>query len=504
MNTASSDPTVPPAGEPEAGRKPVTHTAQIDNSNRSTTPKTEGFLGYVMSGWAEREDVLPAQLPVAAFAAERRRKLGEQFPGERIIIGAGVLKQRSNDTFYMFRPHTAFAYLTGWGSDSEPGAVLVLDPLSPENTDINTQGETHTATLYFRERAARDSDEFFANPEIGEFWIGPRPSLEQVAAALNLRTAPLASLDLSGEFRALEIMETGKAEANNDPMLARVVSEMRLVKDDYELEQMQLAVDATAKGFDDAVKSLQQATQVGRGERIVEGAFHQRARLEGNGVGYETISASGNHACTLHWIANTGTVREGELLLLDAGVELDSLYTADITRTLPISGTFSDVQRKVYQAVLDAADAAFSVVKPGVRFGDVHDAAMQVIERTTREWGLLPDTPNYGEIAYHRRYMVHGTSHHLGLDVHDCAQARRELYLDGILKPGMVFTIEPGLYFHPDDLTVPQELRGIGVRIEDDIVVTETGASSLSADIPRTVEEVEKWVRALRGESLPA
>ncbi len=142
-----------------------------------------------------------------------------------------------------------------------------------------------------------------------------------------------------------------------------------------------------------------------------------------------------------------------------------------------MNGTFSDVQRTVYEAVLEAADAAFAIVKPGIVFREVHAEAMKVIAAKTAEWGgsspvsaeesLLPP-----ENQYHRRYMVHGTSHHLGLDVHDCAQARRELYMDGVVEAGMVFTIEPGLYFQPDDLTVPAEFRGIGVRIEDDILVT--------------------------------
>ena len=163
-------------------------------------------------------------------------------------------------------------------------------------------------------------------------------------------------------------------------------------------------------------------------------------------------------------------------MLLDAGVELDSLYTADITRTFPVSGTFTPVQRQVYEAVREAADAALAIVRPGIRFREVHAEAMKVIAARTAEWGLLPVSAEESlepDAQFHRRYMVHGTSHHLGIDVHDCAQARRELYLDGVLEPGMVFTIEPGLYFQPDDLTVPEEYRGIGVRIEDDILVTD-------------------------------
>jgi len=474
--------------------RPATHEAEIDNSNRSTTPRSDRFLSYIMSGWGDTDQRLPAERPSARYAAERRAAIGAQFVGQRLVFAAGAMKQRSNDTFYQFRAHSAFAHLTGWGSDSEPGAVLVLDPAGEAaSDDRGGSAPTHEATLYFRERAGRDNDEFFANPEIGEFWIGARPSLAQVAADLGIRTAPLEAF----EARAGDL--TVGRGTDDDVALSQAASELRLVKDEYEIEQMQAAVDATARGFDEVLASLGRATSEVRGERVVEGVFNLRARLDGNTVGYETIAASGPHACTLHWIRNDGAVRDGDLLLLDAGVELDSLYTADITRTVPVSGTFSEVQRRVYEAVLEAADAARAIVRPGIRFGDVHDEAMRVIERKTREWGLLPDQTDSDETPYHRRYMVHGTSHHLGLDVHDCAQAKRELYLDGRLEPGMVFTIEPGLYFQVDDLTVPEEYRGIGVRIEDDIVVTEDGCVNLSANIPRRADEVEAWVREKRG-----
>ncbi|NLA65988.1 MAG: aminopeptidase P family protein [Leucobacter sp.] len=469
----------------------ATHEAEIDNSNRSTTPRSDRFLNHIMTGWAEGSEVLPSQRPAAIFAARRREALAAQFVGERLVIEAGVMKQRSNDTFYPFRAHSAFSHLTGWGSESEPGAVLVIDATDDgraEGGRAHEAGRNHTATLYFRERAGRDSEEFFANPEIGEFWIGPRPSLDQVAADLGLQTARLESLVSRQADRTL---------ADDD--LARAVSELRLVKDEYEIAQMKAAVDATARGFDEVLAALGRATAEQRGERVVEGVFNLRARLDGNAVGYETIAAAGAHACTLHWMTNDGAVRDGDLLLLDAGVELDSLYTADITRTVPVSGTFTPVQRQVYEAVLEAADAARAIVRPGIRFGDVHDEAMKVIERKTREWGFLPEAVAGDDTPYHRRYMVHGTSHHLGLDVHDCAQAKRELYLDGRIEAGMIFTIEPGLYFQSDDLTVPEAFRGIGVRIEDDIVVTEDGCINLSADIPRTATEVEAWVKTQRG-----
>jgi Xaa-Pro aminopeptidase len=283
--------------------------------------------------------------------------------------------------------------------------------------------------------------------------------------------------------------------------LSQFLSEQRLIKDSFEIEQMRAAVEATSAGFDAILSDLATATGIERGERLLEGSFFTRARVLGHDLGYESIVASGPHACILHWTRNDGAVRSGDLLLVDAGVELDSGYTADITRTIPVNGTFSPIQRQIYQAVLDAADAVFAIAKPGIKFYQLHEAAMRVIADRVSEWGLLPVSAEESlkpENQFHRRWMVHGTSHHLGLDVHDCAQARRELYKEGTLEPGMIFTIEPGLYFHENDLSVPVEYRGIGVRIEDNVLVTASGVENLSASIPREPAAVEAWLAKLR------
>ncbi|MFM9876760.1 MAG: aminopeptidase P family protein [Rhodoglobus sp.] len=480
-------------------------------SNRSTTPVSERFAHYIASQWAERLDVLPTLREHAPYAAARRARISALHPGVRLVVPAGAPKTRSNDTDYPYRAHSAFAWLTGWGSDAVPGSVLVLEP-----TAVG-----HDATLFFREAAGRDTDEFYANPEIGEFWTGPRPSLEHVAADLGIAARPLSDLaeileatdastlvvrdsdrDLTDQIDgrrllATESPDTDPLDTTGDGELARDLSELRLVKDEFEVAELRAAVTATKLGFDDVIGDLPTIVAHERGERVVEGTFNRRARSEGNTVGYDTIAASGPHACILHWTRNDGPVVPGDLILIDAGIELDSYYTADITRTLPVSGTFTPVQRRIYEAVREAADAALAIVKPGIKFREIHAAAMQVIATRTAEWGLLPVSAEESlepDHQYHRRYMVHGTSHHLGLDVHDCAAARRELYLDGTLEPGMVFTIEPGLYFQPDDLSVPEEYRGIGVRIEDNILVTETGAENLSIGIPRTADDVEAWL----------
>lgn len=291
---------------------------------------------------------------------------------------------------------------------------------------------------------------------------------------------------------------TGREEA--DLEFASFLSEMRLVKDEWEVEQLQIAVDATVAGFTDVVRALPEAVRHPRGERWVEGVFGLRARLEGNGLGYETIAAAGVHACVLHWIANDGPVRPGDLLLLDAGVESDTLYTADITRTLPVSGTFTAAQRDLYDLVLAAQDAGIAAVRPGARFRDFHLAAMRVIAEGLHSWGLLPVTPDEAlepGSGLFRRYTWCSSGHMLGMDVHDCAAARAEQYLDGVLEAGHVLTVEPGLYLQPDDLTLPPELRGVGVRIEDDLVVTQDGARLMSSALPRTASAIEAWMGEL-------
>jgi len=263
---------------------------------------------------------------------------------------------------------------------------------------------------------------------------------------------------------------------------------------------MQKAVDATNRGFADMVRVFGAATSVTRGERIVEAAFFGRARLEGNDLGYDTIAASGSHACILHWIRNDGDVKSGDLILIDAGIEVDSLYTADITRTLPINGKFSPAQRKIYMLVYEAQKAGFAAVKPGARFKDITAAAHAVLAKGLEEMGVLPITAEESlklDVGLHRRWTVHGVSHMLGIDVHDCNDARREQYSDGILEAGMILTVEPGLYIHPDDELFPAEYRGIGVRIEDDVLVTETGCRVLSNKLPSHPDEVEVWISNL-------
>ena len=533
----ADDRTSDDASTPSSSQE-ATQSLAARGSNRSRQPDNQAFRDFIGSGWSPRPEGLPSRSEAAPWAAARREALGSLFPGERLVLPAGTLKVRNNDCDYRFRPHSAFAHLAGTGTDFEPDAVLVLEPLTAPGREAGTKAAaaqtpdtpTHEAVLYFRPRASRSSQEFYGDPRYGELWVGVRPSLEEVESATGMRCAHIDSLPdalakdagpgavqlrvvaeaneavtaLVTTTRQQVGLETGQAATEVDAGLAEAASELRLVKDPWEIDQLRAAVAATKAGFDDLIRSIPRARGHWRGERVLEGAFGAKAREEGNGLGYDTIAAAGNHANTLHWINNDGAVEPGQLVLVDAGVEVDSLYTADVTRTIPVDGRFTEAQRRIYQAVLDAADAAFARAgTPGCRFKDVHAAAMEVIAARLEEWGMLPEGVSAAdslapEGQYHRRWMVHGTSHHLGLDVHDCAQARREMYMDAELRPGMCFTIEPGLYFREDDLLVPEEMRGTGVRIEDDVVVREDGSvERLTQDVPRTVEEVEAWVSGL-------
>ncbi|MFJ5088723.1 aminopeptidase P family protein [Streptomyces sp. NPDC088674] len=443
------------------------------------------------TGWADTElhDLKP--IPQAAETAARRAGLSAAFPGERLVIPAGNLKVRSNDTDYPFRSSVEYAYLTG---DQTQDGVLVLEPTA----------SGHEATVYLLPRSNRENGEFWLDGQ-GELWVGRRNSLTESEKLLGIpakdvRELPDALREASGPVRVvrgydagIEAALTDKVTGERDEELRVFLSEARLVKDAFEIAELQKAVDATARGFEDVVKVLDKAQATS--ERYIEGTFFLRARVEGNDIGYGSICAAGPHATTLHWVRNDGPVRAGELLLLDAGVETHTLYTADVTRTLPIDGTFTALQRKIYDAVYEAQEAGIAAVRPGAKYADFHEAAQRVLATRLVEWGLLEGpVDRVLELGLQRRFTLHGTGHMLGLDVHDCAVARTETYKDGVLEPGMCLTVEPGLYFQADDLTVPEEYRGIGVRIEDDLVVTEDGNRNLSAALPRTSDEVEAWM----------
>ncbi|MFD8279438.1 aminopeptidase P family protein [Streptomyces solisilvae] len=480
---------------PEAPETPEGEEPIKQRKNGLYPGVSDELAENMKSGWADTElhDLEPVEQ--APHTARRRAALSARFPGERLVIPAGNLRTRSNDTDYSFRASTEYAYLTG---DQTEDGVLVLEPEASGG---------HTATLYVLPRSNRENGEFWLDGH-GELWVGRRLSLTEAEKRLGLPAKDVRKLadeltDATGPVRivrghdaGLEAALTDKVTGERDEELRVFLSEQRLVKDEFEVGQLQAAVDSTVRGFEDVVKVLDKAQATS--ERYIEGTFFLRARVEGNDIGYGSICASGAHATTLHWVRNDGPVRSGDLLLLDAGVETTTLYTADVTRTLPVNGTYSPVQRQIYEAVYEAQEAGIAAVRPGAKYRDFHDAAQRVLATKLVEWGLVEGpVERVLELGLQRRWTLHGTGHMLGMDVHDCAVARTETYVDGTLEPGMCLTVEPGLYFQADDLTVPEEYRGIGVRIEDDVLVTEDGNRVLSVALPRTADDVEAWMARL-------
>jgi Xaa-Pro aminopeptidase len=483
--------------------KPAAAPAPRVEGGRAHDPRTPEALIELMSReWASTSTLPDHAHPAAPRYAQRRAAISSRFPGAHLLIPTGVPKVRANDTEHRFRPGSDHYWLTG---HTEPGGVLLL----------RAEASTHRATLHLEPRSDRSTPAFFTNARSGELWVGPRRGVEETSRLLAIDCAPLDGLDgvvrgLEGPVLVLRGLDPGvdalvaePDDPSEERRLARELSELRLVKDDHEVRMLERAVAATIRGFEDVVRALPEAME--QGERVVEGVFNLRARVDGNDVGYETIAASGTHATTLHWSRNDGEVRSGDLLLLDAGVESDELYTADVTRTLPVSGRFAPDQRRLYDLVRRAQRAAIAEVRPGAAFLDPHRAAMRVLAEGLEELGVLPVSAEEAlaeDRQLHRRYTLHGTSHMLGLDVHDCAQAREEEYRGGKLRPGHVLTVEPGLYFQPDDLTVPERWRGIGIRIEDDVLVTDDGCRVLSAALPGDADEIERWMGELRGQDV--
>jgi Xaa-Pro aminopeptidase len=475
---------------------------------------------FMRTGWRDSaREVSPR--PETPHYAKRRAQLAAAFAGETLVIPSGPEKIRANDTSYLFRPGSDFVWLTG---EHDPDSVLVM----------HATASGHDATLYARPRSPRGTgerslsdpspvparDEFFLDRAYGELWIGRRHTLAEKATELGMQTAPLAELERAlgncppartRVLRGVDATVDGfvrqyDQNGARDAELASTLSELKLVKDEWEIAQLCEAIEITIRGFEDVARVLPADRPVS--ERLAEGVFGLRARHDGNGPGYNSIVGSGAHATILHWQRNDGTITPGDLLLADMGVENRHLYTADVTRTLPVSGTFSGPQRQVYDIVYAAQQAGLEAIRPGMRFEEVALRVNRVLAEGLAGLDILPvsvDEALDKESMLYRRWTLHGFGHMLGLDVHDCARARKEMYREGTLGEGYVLTMEPGLYFQPEDELVPAELRGIGVRIEDNVLVTAAGAVNLSAGLPRRADEVETWLAAQRdaGPRLP-
>ena len=464
---------------------------------KQDTVNPKALLEFMMKDWKPQSGALPKAHKHAKIFRARREALSKRFPGEVLIIPTGHEQVRANDTHFRFRAGSDFFWLTG---NLEPDCVLVMVPGSNGG---------HDAHLFVEPNPGRSNETFYTDRKKGELWVGPRFGVTQSCAYFDVEVArglpelpkflekyPLSRV-LRGVSSLVDSLRTPSHERPADKELATALSELRLCKDKLEVEELKKVIASTKRGFEDVIKNLGKS----KTEREVEAQFFTRARVEGNDVGYGTIAAAGAHACILHWTNNDGALRKQDLLLLDAGVEGHALYTADITRTLPISGKFSKEQREIYELVWRAQQAAFDAVKPGNDFMEPNRRAMRVLAEGLVKLGILKVTAEEAlkdEHQFYKRYSLHNVSHMLGLDVHDCAKARQEVYRYGPLQPGMVLTVEPGLYFQEDDLTVPKKYRGIGVRIEDDLLVTAKGYENLSKTIPSEASAVEKWMKSFR------
>ena len=421
------------------------------------------------------------------------RRMRELAPGPAIAIFPSVpLATRNGDVEHPYRADSDVFYLTGF---EEPEAVAVLA----------THGEK-PFTLFVR---PRDKDR--------EIWTGRRAGVEGAIKAFGADQAfeiskldeelsrmigaakalfyRLGGFDAAFDERIASLLRSLRARSRTgvgaplrieDP--GQIVHEMRLRKEPRELQAMRKAVELTRRGHLAAMK----VGRPGAHEYELQAALEREFRGGGGrGWGYYPIVAAGENATVLHYNDNCAQIRDGDLVLIDAGAEVD-LYTADVTRTWPAGGRFSQAQRACYQLVLEAADHCTARARPGETIDGLHEGAVRILTEGMVKLGLLKGaTDQLIKDNAFRKYYMHRTSHWLGLDVHDAGSYRGEDGAPRKLEPGMVFTVEPGLYIADDDDTAPKELRGIGIRIEDDILITEHGHENLTIAIPRTVADVE-------------
>jgi Xaa-Pro aminopeptidase len=428
-----------------------------------------------------------AAAPYADRRAELMRRIG---PDAALVLASPPEHLRNGDTHFKFRQDSDILYLTGF---EEPGTVIVLRPGHEKTRFVmfvrprDPAEETWTGRRAGVEGAVRDfgADAAFTVAELDEklaeivggaqeihYPFGREPALDGAVARLLGR---------------LRVAERRGARAPVRLVDARVtLHEMRLIKSPAEVTIQRRAAEITAEAHIAAMLAAKSAASEHEIEALVDYTFRRNG---GTGPGYPTIVGGGANATILHYVENSAPLARGQLLLVDAGCEIDG-YTADVTRTSPIGARFSPAQRRLYEAVLETQIAAIEAVKPGATLDGIHK---QVVEQLTRHMvalGLLSgDVPALIEAGAHKAFYMHRTSHWLGMDVHDVG-----FYSEGgasrPLVPGMVLTIEPGLYV-ASDAQAPPEYRGLGVRIEDDILVTADGYENLTATTPKSVDDIE-------------
>jgi Xaa-Pro aminopeptidase len=426
----------------------------------------------------------------------RRQRLAQAMGAGVAVVPTAPERLRNRDTQFPYRFDSHFYYLTGF---AEPEAVLVL-----------VGGSTPRSVLFCREKNPEREvwDGFRYGPQAAQERFGfdeahPIAALDEKLAAL-LEDQPAlyypVGADPEWDARAIRWLNAVRAKAragiaapDRVQDVRALIDDMRLVKDAQELGVMRRAARIAAA----AHRRAMQAARPGRNEYEIEAELLYEFRRNGAQFpAYSPIVAGGANSCVLHYVFNDAPLRDGSLLLIDAGCELDG-YASDITRTFPVNGRFSGAQRAVYDIVLAAQAAAMERVRPGGAWNEPHDAAVRVLVDGMRELKLLSGTrEEILEKETYKRFYMHRTGHWLGLDVHDAGDYKRSGSWR-TLQPGMTLTVEPGLYIRAAD-DVPEALRDIGIRIEDDVVVTQGGCEVITGEAPKGVADIEALMRDAR------
>jgi Xaa-Pro aminopeptidase len=433
---------------------------------------------------------------MTAHAARRARLLELLGPRAALVLSSPPERQRNGDTDYKFRQDSDILYLTGF---QEPGATVVLRPGAEKPFAMFVRPRDPAAETWTGRRAGVEgavstfgADAAFPTAELD----GKLPELLAGAEEVHFPFGRDPALDalVTRALGRLRVAERRGRRAPTRLVDARVsVHELRLVKAPDEIAVQRRAAAITAEAHTAAMRAARPGANEGELEALVDYTFRRRG---GTGPGYPTIVGAGVNATILHYVENNATLAAGDLLLIDAGCEVDG-YTADVTRTCPVGGRFSDAQRRLYEVVFDAQIAAIEAVRPGATIDGIHEQVLVALTRGLVTLGLLPggaaaDVPKLVADGAYKPFYMHRTSHWLGMDVHDVGFYSA----DGAsrpLVPGMVLTIEPGLYVAADaPADVPAAYRGLGIRIEDDILVTPTGYDNLTIDTPKSVAELEK------------
>jgi Xaa-Pro aminopeptidase len=440
--------------------------------------------------------------PGVEVYAQRRARIASQLRRESaaLLLFGGALQTRANDTEFRFRPDSDFHYLTGL---EEPGAVMLLRPGSgsdelrltlfvrPRDRDAEVWSGRRIGPLGAVEQFG--ATEAFALGEVDE----RLPGLLDGSETVYLPIGRWPSLDAT-LAKAVSSLRRRNREGRTPPRrygeVADLLGEDRIIKDAAALASLRRAIDISAAGHLAAMRQ----TKPGMWEYEVEALLEYEFRRRGSsGPGYGSIVGGGDNATVLHYVDNRARLAEGEVLLIDAGAEWD-YFSGDITRSWPVSGRFTAEQRAVYEVVLAANLAGIERAVIGSNIDAIHETCLDVLCQGIAELGLIPSVEGHGPTAaaqirdegLYKRFYMHRTSHWLGVDVHDAGRYT----IDGKprpLAPGHVLTVEPGLYIAGDDMEVPERFRGLGVRIEDDVLVTADGPEVLSAEAPKLITELE-------------